>query len=354
MLKKFAIVGSEGITYDSLSKHYPEIIKYLCEMGLTHTSIDDCEGLIFINYHRQSYIKYKNLGKDLQNLVLIRLEPFAVFPRQYSKSIESKFGLILDPGQGLGECDMKDFIGWPYKYHQNPALPNALNPSLLVASNNIRSYKNFTYENWEKKKSKIVLIAANKVSPTSKSNYKLRRKIAREMNPTEIDIYGDLWTSSVIEKIRHRIAIALNALKTGYMPNIAELYGCLLTHYPNAIGAVANKQVILRQYKYSLVVENSSTYCSEKLFDAILNGCIPIYVGPKNYEISLPANLFHWSNGSVDDIRSFVISLTPEKIKAMLKAMEDFTNSPTYIDSWDNDKVYFKIAKRIFAHWRIS
>ena len=49
------------------------------------------------------------------------------------------------------------------------------------------------------------------------------------------------------------------------------LYGNLFTKYKPIIGVIPNKHSIIQKYKFSLVIENSSDYCSEKLFDAIIN-----------------------------------------------------------------------------------
>jgi hypothetical protein len=35
----------------------------------------------------------------------------------------------------------------------------------------------------------------------------------------------------------------------------------------------------MRQYRYAIVIENESSYLTEKLFDALRAGCLPVYVG---------------------------------------------------------------------------
>ena len=258
---------------------------------MIETSIEDCESLIFMNYNKQSYKKYKKLGKSIENLVLIRLEPKAVFPIQYRKSVERKFGLIIDPGKKMEGGDKSDFIGWPYKYNLNPSTPKQNDPKLNFSIDKAIADGFFDFESWRQKEDKIVLIAANKVSPTSKSNYKLRRKIAKQMTSLEIDIYGDLWDANLVKKIIYRVSVGLYSLKVGFLPNLIELYGGIFSKYASYIGKPENKHLVIQKYKYSLVIENSSDYCSEKLFDVIINGSIPIYIGPKNTEIFLPGNL---------------------------------------------------------------
>ena len=353
MINKFAITGSAK-NFDS-KVECPGISAYLQSLGMLETSIEDCEGLIFVNYNKRSYKKYKKLGKNTKNLVLIRLEPVAVFPRQYQKPIEEKFELIINPGKKLNNYQKKsDFIGYPYKYNLNPAAPKHYDPDFDYAIRWAVANKIFNFESWGRRNNKIVLIAANKVSTTSDSNYKLRRKIAKKLRPDEIDIYGDLWRSNIVKKIYHRLAVYLFSLKSGYFPNIIELYGSLFARYKTVIGVIPDKHLVIQKYKYSLVIENSSNYCSEKLFDAIINGSIPIYIGPKNDQILLPNNLYHWSSGSVKEIRNFISSLSPKQANDMLKAMEIYIQSEDFKNYWLSENVYIQISEKIFNFWNIS
>ena len=206
MINKFAITGSADVTVDP-NTGYSEISKYLQLFGMTETTIENCDSLIFVNYNNQSYKKYKKLGKKDEDLVLIRLEPEAVFPVQYRKSVEKKFGLIIDPGRKIEKASYVDFIGWPYKYNLNPSTPNHKDPKLNFAINEAITNGFFDFENWSQRIDKVVLIADNKVSPTAKSNYKIRRKISKQLSSHEIDIYGDLWDSTLARKFLYRVSI---------------------------------------------------------------------------------------------------------------------------------------------------
>ena len=351
MMKKFAITGSAKIIVDPKTG-YSEVSTYLQRLGMIETSIKDCESLIFINYCKRSYRRYRKLHKNTENLVLIRLEPRAVMPIQYRKSIEKKFGLIIDPGKKLENVNKSNFIGWPYKYNLNPSTPKQNDPDLNESINKALKKGFFDFANWDQRTNKIVLIAANKVSPTSKSNYKIRRKIAKQMNPQEIDIYGDLWDSTLVRKFLYRISIGLYSLRIGFMPNLVELYGGMFSKYVSFIGRPEDKHMVIQKYKFSLVIENSSDYCSEKLFDAIINGSIPIYIGPKNTEIFLPNNLYYSCDGSVSEIREILSSMGENNVNDMLESMKDFLQSKNFAENWSSDAVYIKIAKKIDNYWK--
>jgi hypothetical protein len=65
---------------------------------------------------------------------------------------------------------------------------------------------------------------------------------------------------------------------------------------PSYRGQCISKWKIISQYKYSLVIENSTDdyYISEKIFDALICGCMPIYYGSdKIFEI-IPKEWFYY------------------------------------------------------------
>jgi hypothetical protein len=223
---KYAVTGSAKPLIDS-EMQYVELKRALNHLGMIETSIEKCDYLIFINYDKKSYKKYKKSGKNLKKLVLIRIEPVAILPKQYRKSIERKFGLIIDPGGIIKSNLQSSFVGWPYKFNLNPSLPKASDPNLDSALSNAIESNFFDYDSWNKRKNKLVLIAANKVSATSNSNYKLRRKIVKQMGTQEIDVYGGLWNTSLRHKVAHRLAVGLYAIRVGYSPNLISLYGSL-------------------------------------------------------------------------------------------------------------------------------
>ena len=353
MTFKYAVVGSAKPFIDS-EKQYSELKSELNKLGMLEANFENCDYLIFINYNKKFYKKYKKLRKALKNLVLIRLEPVAVLPIQYKKSIERKFGLIIDPGGIIKSKSQSSFVGWPYKFNLNPSLPKASDPNLNSAISNAIESNFFDYDSWTKRKNKLVLIAANKVSATSNSNYKLRRKIAKQMGTQEIDIYGGLWDTSLLHKLSHRLSVGLYAIRVGYFPNLITLYGSLFSKYKNYFGEPVNKHLITQKYKYSLVIENSSNYCSEKIFDSIINGSIPIYVGPKNSEILLPENLYYSCDGSVNEIRKILKSTNDEEVDAMLRSMRNFLQSTNFTENWVSHKVYEKIARKIDYFWSMN
>jgi hypothetical protein len=346
MKKTYAVVGSAKPFNDERSQ-YLDLKMGLNEIGLVESCLESCDYLIFVNYDKKLMRRYFSIGDESTKLILIRLEPLAVLPVQYNKNIESYFDLIIDPG-GIATSDPnKCFIGWPYIATKDPSNPGQETLDLTAKISMAVENDLFSYEKWISRKNKMVHIAANKVSPTTKSNYRLRRTLAQEFNSEELDIYGHLWDYPVWKKIFHRIKVYRYAVTTGYCPNFIEIYGSLFSKYKNFVSEPLDKHEIIKEYRFSLVIENSSTYCSEKLFDAILNGSIPIYVGPRNESLLLPPNLYFASTGSVKEIRSFIENINANEANDMLNSMKTFITSQCFVLNWDSKNVYLKIAKMI-------
>ena len=286
MKKTFFVVGSSKHQGDR-QLQYVELKNALSAVGLEESKTLKSDLVIFVNYSRKFL---KKVEKHRSKLVLIRLEPKAVLPVQYKNRIEKSFDLIITPG---GQSDTQSkFIGWPYKYDLNPSKPARSYTSLQSVIKESISEGLFDIEQWNKRKNALVLVAANKVSPTSTSNYKIRRHLAKNLSPKLLYVYGPLWRTSITTLVIHRIKVMAYSIRTGYFPNIKEIYGNLFTKYSSFVNEPVDKHKVIQEYKYSLVIENSSEYCSEKIFDAMINGSIPIYIGPKNYKIHLPKNLY--------------------------------------------------------------
>jgi hypothetical protein len=317
----------------------------LDNLGLSESKTVTSDLLIFANYSRYAWNKSKNFKNSTCRLILVRFEPIAVLPIQYKKRIEKRFDLILNPGGRVDVNLVSNFIGWPYSFNLNPSKPEIGKFSLKGVIEKAISDKLFDFDQWNLRKKPLVLIAANKVSPTSNSNYRIRRFLARNLSSDELHVYGALWMCSFRMKISHRFRVMAYAIRTSYFPNVMEIYGNLFAKYPTFQSEPIDKHEILKHYKFSLVIENSSQYCSEKLFDAIINGSIPIYIGPKSNEINLPEDLFLHCSGSIHELRELLKQVTDEQCANMLINMKRFIQSHEFVDSWQSDKVFKKIAR---------
>ena len=75
MINKYAVVGSAKETINSQSQ-YSEIKMALNKLGMNETTLENSDCLIFMNYNKKWYKKYKKL---LQNKLLLDLHN-QIFP----------------------------------------------------------------------------------------------------------------------------------------------------------------------------------------------------------------------------------------------------------------------------------
>jgi hypothetical protein len=322
----------------------PEFRKVLLTAGIKICEEPQAKFLISVNHNKHAYKQFIQNGGVVKNAILIRLEPDAVFPKQYTKKIEDKYGLIISPGF---VSKTSRFVEWPYRYHLNPAEPKELDPSLLdVLGANLASSL-FSIESWNKRENLLSMVASNKVSPVQSANYGKRRKLARTLPVSIFSVYGTLWTDSLRTKARHRVAVLVAALRQGTLPNLRQVYGNLFFDYMTAKGSIEDKHELLKRSKFSLVIENSSQVITEKIFDSMINGCIPIYVGANLKDVDLPTNLAYQLNGNADEILELIENYSIKEIELKLNSISKFLTSANFLDKWSNAKVYEKIGVEI-------
>jgi hypothetical protein len=110
----------------------------------------------------------------------------------------------------------------------------------------------------------ITNISGNKHSTILGELYSARRSAIRYFErclPDQFDLYGAGWDASA---------------------------------YPSYKGAPAHKVDVLPQYRFALVYENmiAPGWITEKLFDVLRCGVVPVYLGASNIEQYVPSDVF--------------------------------------------------------------
>jgi hypothetical protein len=342
------LVSGTAKTFDPNLTAFQTIPDFASQFDVDKYSLiskGNCKFLVLFNHKKQIYRKFVKEGGNKEHAILIRLEPDSVFPAQYKKRIEKKYGLVISPGSRKNFELSESLIGWPYKYNLNPAEPSIKDPDLSLALDPNDLDDLFSMDNWNQRSHKLVMIAGNKVSPISASNYGIRRKLAKTLTTELLAVYGPLWNESIFVKTRHRLAVLVASLRQGTFPNLRQIYASLFTSYETAKGPIPDKHKLLRDSKFNLVVENSNAIVTEKIFDALINGAIPIYIGPKLEESGLPSQIAIEVSGCISKIESIIQSLTDENVSTYLASMRNFVSSEYFSLNWRSDEVYGKIAR---------
>lgn len=166
------------------------------------------------------------------------------------------------------------------------------------------------------------LIVGNKDSNHPNELYSERKKLIRwfeQNHPLDFDLYGVGWNQYRFKGIK--LIRAFNRV-----PLLPQIFAKLTKQiYPSYQGKVANKFETMQSYKFAICYENIkdiSGYITEKMFDVMFAGCVPIYWGADNVTEYIPKDCFI-------DKRDF---RTYEELYKYMKNMDE----STYIEYLNN------------------
>ena len=204
--------------------------------------------------------------------ILIRNEPSIILPANYKSYNLKNFDLVIEVGKPKTTFNVT--VDTPQKL-VTPFLNGAL------------------------RSNRLVIINSNLVSIRSGELYSLRRDAI--FNCEFIDVYGHGWNKSFALKLKN-ILIEIRGLYR--FPTKISFKGLkrYLRKTPRYQGISLNKQETLSKYQYALVIENSFEFFSEKFFDALVAGCIPIYVGVDLEKFQIPEHLYIKAAPNVESI----------------------------------------------------
>jgi hypothetical protein len=202
---------------------------------------------IFVDYDPREKVKLKELKKLGIPIALIKQEPIVTAPAHAKKNPSGLFDLVITRGDPESDPLFNTFQEWDTRF--------------VGSANRLE---------------RIVAINANKWSAVPGELYSLRRRCYAA--DSRLDLFGRGWSENKFKTLIRVLKENLIALRFGMIPKAGNLRHAF--HAPaNYLGEAKDKMEILSKYKVSLVIENSEAYMSEKLVDALLAGCIPVYVG---------------------------------------------------------------------------
>lgn len=142
--------------------------------------------------------------------------------------------------------------------------------------------------------------------------------------PDKFELYGLGWEKSTPAfTTSARIKRSLSRFKTRF-------FG--IRPFPSFRGELSNKADVLRRARFSYCYENSrdlSNYITEKIFDSLVNGCVPVYWGADNVLDHIPAGCFidRRKFSSTAEVHQFLLSITPDEYAGYQRNILDFLRS---------------------------
>jgi hypothetical protein len=332
------VTGSRFIPFHEPSGIYrfSHLFNELKKSGLNLSHDPKSDWLISINHNKKEYQRFISNGGSANRAILLRDEPVSVFPMQFKNAIEKLYLLVLTPGLCKELSSQSFFIPWPYESNANPNKPE-ISDQFLIYENLSKNMIESMAE-WNLRENYATVISANKVSSKKSIYYDLRRKIAHQSRELNVLVYGDLWNSGLLRKIRHRVAVLFFAVRNKSAFSIRSVYGNLHWRY-NSHGPVENKFKTLLNSKFSIVLENSDTTISEKIFDAIIAGCVPVYFGPKLDSVGLPKDIAFECDPEINSFVNLMKDLSPQQIENVRISGQKFIRSRDFKEIWLQEKV---------------
>lgn len=181
-----------------------------------------------------------------------------------------------------------------------------------------------TNKDLSKKKKLCTLIAGNKKVNHPLELYTKRVEAIRwfeKYHPEDFDLYGMGWDSYVHPNRYIRFILRKLPITKFFAPK-----------YPSYKGKVDSKKEVLEKYKFAICYENARDipgYITEKIFDCLFAGCVPIYFGANNITDYIPKRCFIDKRDftSHKELYTFMHNMSDEDYLKYLETIEEFLNS---------------------------
>jgi hypothetical protein len=171
------------------------------------------------------------------------------------------------------------------------------------------------------------MINAAKFSALTCSNYGLRRHVLEldSKRGNQIHLYGDHWNEGKFLEFRRRLAVCRNVPIREI--DLNETFGLFGKKYSQFKGKVDLEFNGVERYQTAIVIENQSDYVSEKVWQFLFKGVVPIYVGPELLYDKQIEDFVEISKPDPQAILDCAYGFTEEKRKAKMQSFTDFLQS---------------------------
>lgn len=248
-------------------------ITMLAKHGIEATDLSDtrADALVCVDLNSACLRELRRTEYATTPKILIRFEPAVVLPQHARKDFDSLFDEIFEIGRSRGGT----VLPWPQTWDT----------------------RNFGGALRDRR---IIAVSANKSSAMRGELYSLRRSAYSTLS--NLDVFGNGWLESRLSSTLRWSKEALIVMRWGSFPSLKTSSNAWIRPV-NSLGPCKDKIQTMAQYKVALVIENSLEYMSEKLIDALLAGCIPVYVGPDVQQFNIPERFVVQAKPTLESIQ---------------------------------------------------
>lgn len=317
-LKDTIFQSPYGILRDLLRERDIELHTY--DQGDLRTA----DKVLCFNHRPQQYAACVRAGLRPEQLVLFLMEPKPVIATQYTKAVWDEYGTVFTYLDNL--VDNRHIFKMFYPQGQE-----------LIST--LPTYPERKF---------LTLMNANKYSYAPNELYSLRRRAISYFSGTpDFDLYGFGWASNGALNL----GAAIQALRFGqpfrFLADVVNGFH----HSPNYRGSVNDKRATVAQYRFAIAFENESKtqgYITEKIFDCLFAGTVPVYLGPDNITQYIPAECFidQRQFSTMADLDAHLRSMTEQEWQSYHDAGQRYLRSPQFTP-WSPNEVFRSIAAHL-------
>ncbi len=288
---------------------------------------DDCLGFFHVLKTELNRKGYELRTQDLHKIEDAELVLYSDMPKRLPSEQEIHKSVLL-----IYESELIRPDNWESKKHAHFSKIMTWHNDYV---DNKKYFKfNFTHTGQAKflkfheKKKFLTLIAGNHSNKHSLELYSQRLAAIKfyEKQYSEIfDFYGMGWDKYTFKG--PKLWRGLN--------KIPFLRNALGKKWKNYKGKVASKTETFKNYKFSVCFENAHSipgYITEKIFDSLVAGCIPVYWGAPDINDYVPESCFIDFRKFQDfkKLHEYLTSMTAEEYNSRLLEIEKYLQSDLY------------------------
>jgi hypothetical protein len=319
-MRKFRLFGANFKTV--ISGHNPtSLAGYLSTASRIAREDESDFTALFADFDDRSSTEIQALPRGVKR-VLVRNEPKVVRPQNHKPALLREIDFIVDVGRPPSSESIQ--VNWPQTW--DLSLLESPQARDLIRSN------------------RVALINANKLSFVPGELYSLRRQLVTRSG--QIDTWGPGWSINPLRKFVTALKELVIAIRHGAGISATSLNGWF-KRPQNYLGLSASKLQTLSSYNYSLVIENSMEFMTEKLFDSLFAGTYPIYVGPKLELFGIPGFVASQASADFDSVNRALESASKVDLASWRKMTLEWLKSEGVEKGWSSSHVLDQIINTI-------
>jgi hypothetical protein len=307
----------------------------LRELGHQIAHYDDLDAECFVSLQHHRDIFNRSLANQhITRRILVSFEPRIVSPEEYRPSVTHRYDSVIR-WSALHKTNESEKV-----FTYGGFWAGDLDRNLLKYSRASRNGNS------------IGLINANKHSFITGSLYTLRsqviRRLANALPEVEVNVAGAKWQAGSAFETNQQARSLLQAFLFRQRIDLS-LVKAPIKQLPNIKfhGEVSSTLDFLSTNRFALVIENEASYVSEKLFNAILAGCVPIYFGPPIEEFGIDPAAVVSGGPSPNDFVSALKSMQNADLSQVIQAGQDWIRQESTRQTYSYESSMARLAELI-------